>query len=98
MLSVKISVYVMFVYCVQSHPFLVYSGSLGEQKLGGMMIATELERWLMMARGIAVKGPLKSGNSLPFRELQGLGTWVVGLAKGRKRGPKSFQQYPWYPE
>ena len=50
------------------------------------------------ARGIAVKGPLKSGNSLPFRELQGLGTWIVGLAKGRKRGPKRFQQYPWYPE
>lgn len=55
MLSVKISVYVMYVYCVQSHPFLVYSGSFGKQKLGGMMIATELERWLM-ARGVQQGG------------------------------------------
>lgn len=50
------------------------------------------------ARGIAIKRPLRSGHSLPFRELQGLGTWVVGLAKGRKCGPNSFQQYSWYPE
>lgn len=56
MLSVKISVYVMYVYCVQSHPFLVYSGSFGKQNLGGMMIATELERWLMMARGVQQGG------------------------------------------
>ena len=52
------------------------------------------------AEGIAVKGPLKSGNSLPFRELQGLGTWVVGLAKGRKPGPKELLTLPslgeWY--
>ena len=56
MLSVKISVYVMYVYGVQNHPFLVSSGSFGTQTLGGMMIAAELERWLVMARGVQQRG------------------------------------------
>lgn len=50
--------YVMYVYGVQNHPFLVSSGSFGKQKLGGRMIAAELIR---MIQGESSRGDCSQG-------------------------------------